>query len=290
MNACLRSWEVDPGLGRRFSRRSKTTEGLVSRRRDNSHVRNRGVAENQELRIISDDLWERAQHRMRPAKDDARLKAGGRPKYLLSGLLRCDVCDAHYTITDAVSYGCSSYHDGRACSNSIRVRRDRVETILLGQIRDDLLGPERIERMAREMGEYYRERVRALQTHAAEVPGELQELAARLQRLHERLKRGDPDMTADELQAAIDRAEAKRREIQEQQNGATWSAKALDHVSRRRAVPPPSGAGPRRPSRRDPRHACSCARGSAARSTWSGCLTAGPWPIGIRTLARSARA
>jgi hypothetical protein len=57
-------------------------------------------------RIISDDLWERAQRRTRPAKDETRLRAGGKPKYLLSGLLRCDVCDPHYTITDAASRSC----------------------------------------------------------------------------------------------------------------------------------------------------------------------------------------
>jgi site-specific DNA recombinase len=38
--------------------------------------------------------------------------------------------------------------------------------------------------------------------------------------LRERLKHGDPDMAADEIQAAIDRASEKRREIQEQQIAA----------------------------------------------------------------------
>jgi len=42
------------------------------------------------LRIVSEELWERAQRRVGRAKDDLRLKSGGRPKYLLSGLLRCD--------------------------------------------------------------------------------------------------------------------------------------------------------------------------------------------------------
>jgi uncharacterized protein YeeX (DUF496 family) len=104
------------------------------------------------------------------------------------------VCDAHYTITDAVSYGCSSYHDGHACSNSIRVRRDRVERVLLGPIRDDLLAPERVARMVKEMEDHYRERVQASQARTAEAPRELQELAARIERLRERLQRGDPDM------------------------------------------------------------------------------------------------
>jgi hypothetical protein len=38
---------------------------------------------------------------------------------------------------------------------------------------------------------------------------------SRIARLRERLHRGDPDMPADELQAAIERAEAKRRDLVE---------------------------------------------------------------------------
>lgn len=45
------------------------------------------------------------------------------------------------------------------------------------------------------------------------APQELKELEARLDRLRKRLKEGDPGMAADELQAAIERAEAKRRQL-----------------------------------------------------------------------------
>ena len=69
-------------------------------------------------------------------------------------------------------------------------------------------------------------RVRIMQTQAAEAPRELRELASRIERLRERMKRGDPDMTADELQAAIEKAEEKRRELQEQQAGAALSGRA----------------------------------------------------------------
>ena len=41
-----------------------------------------------------------------------------------------------------------------------------------------------------------------------------------------------PDMTADEIQAAIDRAEAKRRELQDQQPEAKASAKVLSMLPR----------------------------------------------------------
>jgi site-specific DNA recombinase len=113
-------WRKDPDTGKRKRVMRPPSEWI-------SHV-------DESLRIVSDELWDRAQRRTRPAQNDVRLKAGGKPKYLLSGLLRCDVCDSHYTITDATSYGCSSHHDGNTCSNSIRVRRDRIEAVLLGPI------------------------------------------------------------------------------------------------------------------------------------------------------------
>jgi site-specific DNA recombinase len=158
------------------------------------------------LRIVSGDLFERAQQRMRP-KCEAVTRSGGRPKYLLSGLLRCDTCRAHYIGVNGTEYGCSSHRDGGACSNSIRIRRELVESVLLDPIRKELLSPARVQRLVIEMQAYHMEQVRVLEARASEQPHELQEIVARIARLHERLRQGDPDMTADEVQAAIDRAE-----------------------------------------------------------------------------------
>lgn len=162
------------------------------------------------LRIIPDEVFERAQARTRASADnDKRLKSGGKARYLLSGLLVCNVCRAHYVIADARSYACSGHWRGGACSNDIRVRRDAIERVILGGICRDLLEPERVARMANEMRAAYAERMREVAARAADLPRELEELDARIMRLRERLKAGDPDLTPDELQAAIDRAEAK---------------------------------------------------------------------------------
>jgi hypothetical protein len=91
-----------------------------------------------------------------------RLKLGGKPRYVLSGLLRCAVCGANYHMGDAHKYACDSYlHGGVAlCSNSERVRRDRIEEVILGPIRRDLLAPERVAKMARVMEAEYERRLR----------------------------------------------------------------------------------------------------------------------------------
>jgi hypothetical protein len=131
----------------------------------------------------------------------------------LSGLLICNVCKAHYVIADARSYACSGHWNGGACSNHIRVRRDAIERVILGGVRRDLLAPERVERMAAEMRVAYAQRMREITARAETLPHEIQELDARITRLRERLKAGDPDLMADELQAGIERAESKRREL-----------------------------------------------------------------------------
>ncbi len=109
----------------------------------------------------------------------------------------------------------------------IRVRREHAERVLLDPILDELLAPERAQRMAREIERQYRERIVQRQARSAEQPKELQELNARIDRLRARLKAGDPDMTPDELQLAIERAEAKRRELEQHQPAAKETAKIL---------------------------------------------------------------
>lgn len=184
------------------------------------------------MRIVSDELWESARRRNKRKVDDKPLKTGGKPRFLLSGLLICDTCSAHYTIANQTSYGCSSYHNGRACSNSIKVRRDRIESILLDPIRKELLSPKRAELMARDMQADFVGRSQEEQARAAEQPHELQEISARIDRLRPRLRQGDADITTDELQAAIDRAETKKRELEEQRPGSLPAVNVLTFVPR----------------------------------------------------------
>jgi hypothetical protein len=53
------------------------------------------------LRIVSDELFERAQVRARTGVNrDKRLKSGGKAKYLLSGLLKCSECGARCVLAN----------------------------------------------------------------------------------------------------------------------------------------------------------------------------------------------
>ena len=161
---------------------------------------------------------------MHPANSDQRLKADGKPKYLLSGLRQCSVCEAHYIITNATSYACSGYHDGRACSNSILVRRDRVENILLGPIRDDLLEPDRVARLAKEMQVYFSERMQATQARATKAPRELEELDARITQLRDLQGRVSANLPAKAIAFMSKAAEIYRRQVAQGLDGNPQAA------------------------------------------------------------------
>jgi site-specific DNA recombinase len=204
-------WRKDPDTGSR-KRVERPRSEWISR-------------QDESLRIVSDELWERAQRRLRPAKIDTRLQAGGKPKHLLSGLLRCAVCGSKYTITDAKSYGCFGYHDGKSCSNGVRIRRDQIQDKLLNKLRQGMLAPDVVTAMADEIEEQFAAWVKGRQAGAAQLPAEVIEITARIEKLRDRLKAGDPDLDAHDLQAAIDRAEARRRELMQKQPEAKISAK-----------------------------------------------------------------
>ncbi len=207
------TWIKDPDSGKRLRR---------ERPRSEWHEYH-----DESLRIISDELFDQAQRRTKDRSNtNQRLKAGGKPRYLLSGLLKCGSCGANYILTSKATYECSGHHDG-ACSNSVRIRRDRVEEVILDPVRRELLSPERVERMAQEMQKLFTAHMKEQAEKADAVPAELQAISDRIGRLRERLANGDPDLEPDEIQAAIDLAEEKQKELVNAQPAAKQSAKMI---------------------------------------------------------------
>jgi len=204
-------WVKNPHTGKRVRRKRPESEWLKY--------------DDESLRIISDETFKKAQRRARDAANpDERLKCGGKPKYLLSGLLKCNDCGSNYILTSSTGYQCSG-NVGGACANNVRVRRDVAETKILDPIRNELLSPERVDRMAREIEARFKERIQELSEKS--TPAEIQSLDARIERLHEKLAAGDPDLEPDELQLVIDAAQRKRRELVNAQPEARYSAKII---------------------------------------------------------------
>ena len=185
------------------------------------------------LRIIPDALIDKARNRTKArTSTDERIRSGGKAKYLLSGLLRCGCCNHNYVMANRTSYACGGYRDGDSCKNDIMVGRQDLENAVLGPIHKELLSPERVAKMAEEMQRLFAEHLRAHASQAQQRPKQLAELDARIERLRDRLKNGDPDLTTDELQGAIDRAIEKRKELEAVLPEAKQSATVLAALPR----------------------------------------------------------
>jgi site-specific DNA recombinase len=157
------------------------------------------------LRIVSDELWERCVRRRTP-NSTLRLRCGGRPKFLLSGILRCGVCGASYVMKNRRSYGCGGYVEGRSCANGVDIRRDWAEDALLMPVYKDVLEPNKVELLAKQLQSAYLKCQRLEQSKVAQAPKEVHAVDERSDSLRVPL----PDLAPDELAAALAKAEEKR--------------------------------------------------------------------------------
>ncbi len=145
-----------------------------------------------------------------------------------------------------------------ACGNKIRLRRDDVERHILGAIDKQLLDPKMVLLMAKEIEREFNQRLAALQQKAGDLQAELLALDGRIARLKTRLRQGDSDIASDEIQAAIDEAEAKRGEFLAARPEAKFTARVLSLLHKAAAAcrdmiaggtvstrRPPPGHGPR---------------------------------------------
>ncbi len=100
-----------------------------------------------ELRIVPQELWDAATARQKALDAKAPgLWARNRPRYLLSGLVKCGVCGGGYAKINDTHYGCAaSKNKGETvCANRKTIARTALEAKVLAALethlmRDDLL-------------------------------------------------------------------------------------------------------------------------------------------------------
>src|SRR6476660_509373 len=86
----------------------------------------------------------------RPDRKKAEFWQPQRPRYLLSGLMKCGACGASYTKCGANRFACAGARDRATCSNDLTVRGDHVEEAILLGLKTRLMEPSLFEEFARE--------------------------------------------------------------------------------------------------------------------------------------------
>ena len=140
-NRC--SYVKDPRTGKRVARINPTAE--------------REEVDVPELRIIDQELWERAKERQqassfaigRDAESGSALNRAHRRQFLLSGLLVCGCCGGGYTVMAKDRYGCAAHRGKGTCVNSATIQRQRIEARILGGLKERLLTPDLVAEFIR---------------------------------------------------------------------------------------------------------------------------------------------
>ena len=202
----------DPATGRRQARpnpRSEWQEQTVP-----------------ELRVVPQDLWDRAQARRREVAHEPFARRA-RPKHLLSGLLRCALCGGNYILVGSKYLGCSSYRNKRTCDNSRTISMDEVVQRVLAALERHLLTPEAV---AAGVEAYRQERLRMARDRAKNEGGlrrELGELDRTINRWVDAI--GDGTVDPKVIGPKLNLAQARKEEVEAQLRTAARDDAAVLH-------------------------------------------------------------
>ncbi|PTQ11334.1 resolvase [Sphingomonas oleivorans] len=100
-----------------------------------------------ELRIVDQALWDQVKARQQSLTLGPQEKSANplvdrrRPKYLLSGLLKCGRCRGSYSLISRNLLGCATARDKSTCDNRLNIRIETLEASVLSGLRTHLMDP-----------------------------------------------------------------------------------------------------------------------------------------------------
>jgi site-specific DNA recombinase len=220
------SVEHEPGTGRRIMRDNPRNEWRVEDR--------------PELRIVSDELWEKAQQTraeirkaVAPKQNLARGKdARFRSQHLFTGFARCHLCGGAMTSVSggkgSPRLGCNrSWNQGRdACPNRLTIRMNVAEPQVLAKLRSELLEPTALAHITKSLEKEVQRALAAPNQGRGDAERQLSQERKKLQNLIAAIEGGSTAPASllkavSEREATIKRLETELRKQEEKPSGKT---------------------------------------------------------------------
>ena len=201
----------DPATGKRVSRPNPRAEWVVETV--------------PELRLIDQETWERAAERLgaiRAASGADTLPPGfwarRRPRHVLTGKVFCGGCGGTFGAIGRDYLGCTAAHRQGVCANRGTVRRDTLEDMILGALRQQLMAPELVAEFVAEFAVEWNRLQAAAGAEAANLRKELAAVERKLAGLIDAIADG---FRAPGLQQQLDDLEARKAGLTRQLAQAT---------------------------------------------------------------------
>jgi site-specific DNA recombinase len=205
-----RRWLKDPETGRRVARHNNDS-ALV-------------FEDVPDLRIISPDLWERAQRRLEQAARPRTVVAHGagamtdqlwqhrRPKTLLSGKVFCAACGGSYVTSGKDYMACKATIRQGTCDNKVRVRRTRLEGQVMQALTHELMQPDMVAVFVEEFTAEWNRLAAGSNAEHEIRQRELEKVTRKLEGLIEAIADG---LRAPGLQGRLDELSSRRAALQQ---------------------------------------------------------------------------
>ena len=167
------------------------------------------IKEAPELRIVDDSMWEAVTQRKDALaqKRDTFWKAQ-RPRYLLSGLIKCGECGGGFAKAGHDRYACSTRRDKGSCDNKLTIKQEELEEIVIGSLHKHLMVPKLLDVFCKEYTKQMNELRRQTNAERERYKSELLQLEKSRQKLIDAIKDGVPgSVVKDEIIAVTERRE-----------------------------------------------------------------------------------
>ncbi len=168
-----------------------------------------------ELRIVDETLWHAVQARIGMVAQGHKPHAKRRPKGLLSGLVRCGLCDGGMTMAgpDRRLICTTRREQGLdACANNRTAKVSDVEARVLASVRDNLLHPAVIEAAVKEFQLATAARAGVERAQRSRLERELEETKRRAMRLVDQV--ADGILAGEAVSDRLKSLEVKRAQLE----------------------------------------------------------------------------
>ena len=168
-----------------------------------------------ELRIVPQELWKAVKARQsemaRVTRPDAKRKNFWelqRPRYLLSGLMKCGCCGASYTKSGLHRFGCAAARDRATCENHLTLHIEEIEAAILAGLKERLMEPALFHEFAREFTAEVNRQRSALAREKETASGGLVRVAKQIDKLVEAIIDGADALAVNAKLKALERQKA----------------------------------------------------------------------------------
>ncbi|NOR30396.1 MAG: hypothetical protein GQ539_04770 [Sulfitobacter sp.] len=210
----------DPNTGKRQARMNPTDAWITE--------------EVPDLRIISDDLWQRVKARQQATRSDViskgviRSERARRPRHLFSGLLTCGQCGGGFTVVGKAYYGCANARNKGTCDNRLTIIKTDLETRVLAGLKDQLLHPDLIAEFTRAYQEEFNRLAGSVKKDRAKAERDLAKITGQIGKIIDAIAEG---MFHPSMKAKMDDLEARKVALEAEVLAAPEEQPILLHPS-----------------------------------------------------------